>query len=150
VFRGSVVAFADYSLAWRCECAATTTTIGPDEQLDATLCRRLGTHSAKAILRVQQGEFSVNDEQVLGIVHQRAAEMMAARDGEVIERGSAVSTEGPDSLMDRYGFSSIDALEFLLVLEKEFGITLADENLNGEVLSSASALAKHIAALRQT
>ncbi len=35
-------------------------------------------------------------------------------------------------------------------LEKEFGITLADENLNGEVLSSATALAKHIAALRQT
>jgi acyl carrier protein len=92
----------------------------------------------------------VDDEQILDIVHQRAAEMMAARDGEVIEHGSAVSTEGADSLMDRHGFSSIDALEFLLVLEKEFGITLADENLNGEVLSSATALAKHIAALRQT
>jgi acyl carrier protein len=92
----------------------------------------------------------VDNEQILDIVHQRAAEMMAARDGGVIEHGSAVSTEGADSLTDRYGFSSIDALEFLLVLEKEFGITLADENLNGEVLSSATALAKHIAALRQT
>lgn len=92
----------------------------------------------------------MDDEQILDMVHQRAAEMMAARDGEVVEHGSAVSTEGADSLMDRYGFSSIDALEFLLALEKEFGITLADENLNGEVLSSATALAKHIAALRQT
>lgn len=92
----------------------------------------------------------MDDEQILDMVHQRAAEMMAARDGEVIEHGSAVSTEGADSLTDRYGFSSIDALEFLLALEKEFGITLADENLNEEVLSSATALAKHIAALRQT
>ena len=92
----------------------------------------------------------MDDEQILDIVHRMAAEMMAARDGEAVEHGSAVSTEGADSLMDRYGFSSMDALEFLLVLEKEFGITLADENLNGEVLSSATALAKHIAALRQT
>jgi acyl carrier protein len=92
----------------------------------------------------------MDNEQILDIVHQRAAEMMAARDGEVIERGSAVSTQGADSLTDRYGFSSIDALEFLLALEKEFGITLADENLNGEVLSSATALAKHIAAARHT
>ena len=123
---------------------------GPDEELDAELCRRLRAHSAKAILRAQQGDFSVDDEQILDMVHQRAAEMMAARDGEVIEHGSAVSTEGADSLTDRYGFSSIDALEFLLALEKEFGITLADENLDEEVLSSATALAKHIAALRQT
>jgi acyl carrier protein len=92
----------------------------------------------------------VDDEQILDIVHQRAAEMMTARDGEVVEHGSAISTEGADSLIDRYGFSSLDALEFLLILEREFGITLADENLNGEVLSSATALAKHIAALRQT
>jgi acyl carrier protein len=92
----------------------------------------------------------VNEEQILDIVHLTAAEMMVAKDGEVVEHGSAVSTEGPDSLIDRYGFSSIDALEFLLILEKKFGITLADENLNEEVLFSATALAKHIAALQQT
>ncbi len=89
-------------------------------------------------------------EQILDIVHQTAAEMMAAKNGEVVEHGSAVSTEGADSLIDRYGFSSIDALECLLILEQKIGITLADEDLNDEVLSSASALAKHIAALRQT
>jgi len=92
----------------------------------------------------------VDVEQILDIVHQTAAEMMAAKDGEVAEHGSAVSAEGADSLIDRYGFSSIDALECLLILEKKFGITLADEDLNDEVLSSATALAKHIAALRQT
>ena len=89
-------------------------------------------------------------DQILDIVHQTAAEMMAAKDGEVAEGGSAVSTEGGDSLIDRYGFSSIDALECLLILEGKFGITLADEDLNDEVLSSATALAKHIAALQQT
>jgi acyl carrier protein len=89
-------------------------------------------------------------EQILDIVHQTAAEMMAAKNGEAVEHGAAVSAEGADSLIDRYGFSSIDALECLLILEQKFGITLADEDLNDEVLSSASALAKHIAALRQT
>jgi acyl carrier protein len=92
----------------------------------------------------------MDDEQILNIVHETAAEMMAAKNGEVVGHGSAVSTEGTDSLIDRYGFSSIDALEFLLILEEKFGITLADEDLNEEVLSSATALAKHIAALLQT
>jgi acyl carrier protein len=91
----------------------------------------------------------VDDKQILDIVHQTAAEMMAAKDGEAGQHGSAVSTEGGDSLVDRYGFSSIDALECLLILEEKFGITLSDEDLNEEVLSSATALAKHIAALQQ-
>jgi acyl carrier protein len=91
----------------------------------------------------------VDVEQILDIVHQTATEMMAAKDGEVVEYGSAVSTEGADSLIDRYGFSSIDALECLLILEKKFGITLADEDLDEDVLSSATALAKHIATLQQ-
>ena len=90
----------------------------------------------------------MDDKQILDIVHQTAAEMMAAREGEVARPGSAVSAEGGDSLVDRYGLSSIDALQCLLILEEKFGITLADEDLNEEVLSSATALAKHIAALR--
>ena len=93
---------------------------------------------------------SVDVEQILDIVHQTAAEMMAAKDPEAVGHGPAASAEGADSLVDRYGFSSIDALECLLVLEGKFGITLADEDLNEEVLSSATALAKHIAALQQT
>ena len=91
----------------------------------------------------------MDDNQILDIVHQTAAEMMAGKDGEAVGHGPAASTEGADSLVDRYGFSSIDALECLLILEEKFGITLADEDLNEEVLSSAAALAKHIAMLRQ-
>jgi acyl carrier protein len=92
----------------------------------------------------------VDVEQILDIVHQTATEMMVAKNGGVAEDGSAVGTEGADSLIDRYGFSSIDALECLLILEEKFEITLADEDLNEEVLSSASALAKHIATLQET
>jgi acyl carrier protein len=91
----------------------------------------------------------VDDRQILDIVHQTAAEMMAAKDGEVAEHGTAAPPGDADSLSDRYGFSSIDALKFLLVLEEKFGITIADEDLNEEVLSSATALARRIAALRQ-
>jgi len=89
----------------------------------------------------------MDDKQILDIVHQTAAEMMAAKGGAAAGHGSA-GTEGADSLIDWYGFSSIDALECLLVLEQKFGITLADEDLGPEVLSSATALARHIAALR--
>ena len=92
----------------------------------------------------------MDEEQILDIVHQTAAEMMAAKNGVPVGYSSAVRTEGADSLVDRYGFSSIDALECLLILEGKFGITLADEDLNEEVLSSATALAKYIAALQQT
>jgi acyl carrier protein len=92
----------------------------------------------------------VDDDQILAIVHQTAAEMMAAKGGEAAGYGPGANIEGGDSLVDRYGFSSIDALECLLILERKFGITLADEDLNEEVLSSATALATYIAALQQT
>lgn len=92
----------------------------------------------------------MDDEQILDIVHQTAAEMMAAKSGVSLEYGSLMSTAGADSLIDRYGFSSIDALECLLILEQKFGVSLADEDLNEEVLSSATALAKRIAALQPT
>ena len=91
----------------------------------------------------------MDDEQILEIVHQTAAEIMDANDGEVIEVGSVVTTEGGDNLIYRYGFSSIEALEYLLTLEKKFGINLAGGELTEEMLSSATALANHIAALRR-
>jgi acyl carrier protein len=91
----------------------------------------------------------VDDEQILSIVHQTAAELMAANYGEVIEHGAAAGIADTDRLIDRYGFSSIDTLKCLLILEEKFEITLPDEDLNEEVLSSATALAKHIGELRQ-
>ena len=90
----------------------------------------------------------MDDKQILEIVHQTAAEMMAAKGGEAVEYGSTVGAEDADSLIDWYGFSSIDALECLLILERRFGVTLADEDLSAEVLSSATALARRIAALQ--
>jgi acyl carrier protein len=107
-------------------------------------------HGAKAILRVHWRDYGVDDKRILDIVHQTAAEMMTAEGGEAAGHGSAVSTEGTDSLIDGYGFSSIDALKYLLILEEKFGITLADQDLNDEVLYSATALAKRIAALLDT
>ena len=92
----------------------------------------------------------MEEEQILEILHQTAAEMMAAKDGEVVKPDSMVSTEGGDNLIDRYGFSSIEALEYLLILEKKFEITFKDEDLTGEMLSSATALTKRIVALRST
>ena len=89
----------------------------------------------------------MDDKQILDIVHQMAAEMMAAKDGEVAEYGSVASTESADSLIDRYGFSSIDTLKYLLTLEEKFGVTLADEDFNEELLTSANALAERIAVL---
>lgn len=92
----------------------------------------------------------MDDEQILSIVHQTAAEMTAANYSEVIEYRPAASIEDKDSLIDWYGFSSIDTLQCLLILEEKFGITLPDEDLSEEVLSSATALAKHISKLRQS
>lgn len=83
-------------------------------------------------------------EQILNIVHRTAAELMAAKGIEPAELGSGVITEDSDNLVDRYGFSSIDTLEYLLILEGKFGITLADEDLSEELLSSATRLAKRI------
>jgi acyl carrier protein len=94
-------------------------------------------------------DFRVDDKQILDIVHQMAAEMTDVKDGEVVEYGSVVSAESADNLIDRYGFSSIDTLKYLLTLEEKFGVALADEDFNEELLLSATALARHIAALRQ-
>jgi acyl carrier protein len=92
----------------------------------------------------------VDEEQLLSIVHQTASEITAANYSEVTEYGPAASMADRDSLIDWYGFSSIDTLQCLLVLEEKFGITLPDEDLSEEVLSSATALAKHISKLRQS
>jgi len=91
----------------------------------------------------------VDDKQILDIVHQMATAIMVARDGEMAEYGPAVDAGSTDSLIDRYGFCSIDTLKFLLTLEEKFGVTLADEDFSDEMVSSAAALASRIAGLRQ-
>ena len=80
----------------------------------------------------------VNLEEVLQIVHKTAAEFAASNGRDVVPDTSN------DNLLTGYGFSSLDALEYLLVLEEKFGITLEDEDLTEEVLSSATKLAEYI------
>ena len=92
----------------------------------------------------------MDDEQILSIVYQTAAEIMTANYEEVVEYRPADGPADTDSLVDRYGLSSLDTLRCLLALEEKFGITFPDEDLNDEVLSSATALARHIGQLQRT
>ena len=57
--------------------------------------------------------------------------------------------ENPESLvdghlMDKLGVSSIDALEILLAIEREFSITIEDEDLNQELLSSLKSIEAYV------
>ncbi len=77
---------------------------------------------------------------VLATIHETAAEFAASNGREVSgEPGSPA-----DNLLEKYGFTSLDALEYLLVLEEKFGITFEDEDLNEDVLSSALNLANYV------
>lgn len=79
---------------------------------------------------------------VLTTIHQTAGEFAASNGREV----SSEPGSPDDNLLEKYGFTSLDALEYLLVLEEKFGITFEDEDLNDEVLSSASKLADYVMA----
>src|ERR1700743_2947904 len=54
----------------------------------------LRAYSAKAIRQLNEGDFSVDDKQILDIVHKTAAELMAANDGQMAACGSVAGTEG--------------------------------------------------------
>jgi acyl carrier protein len=75
--------------------------------------------------------------------------MMSGTGSDVAGYGSAADAGSADNLIERYDFSSIDTLKYLLTLEEKFGVALADEDFNEELLLSATTLAKRIAALRQ-
>lgn len=77
---------------------------------------------------------------VLATIHETAAEFAASNGREV----SSDPRNPGDNLLEKYGFTSLDALEYLLVLEEKFGITFEDEDLNEEVLSSALKLADYV------
>jgi acyl carrier protein len=81
----------------------------------------------------------VDRDEVLSIIHQTAAEFASFNGRAVI-----AADDNEDNLPIRYGFSSLDALEYLLVLEEKFGITLEDEDLTEEILSSGPQLADYI------
>ena len=47
------------------------------------------------------------------------------------------------------GLDSIDTLELLVMLEKDYGVTVPDVNVGRKVFSSLRALAEHVAQNRQ-
>jgi acyl carrier protein len=57
--------------------------------------------------------------------------------------GRTVGTDGA-SILNRYGFTSLDALEYLLVLEETYGVTFEDEDLSEDILLSDDRLADYI------
>ncbi|MGA8116456.1 MAG: phosphopantetheine-binding protein [Actinocatenispora sp.] len=66
-----------------------------------------------------------------------------------IARGFAASsgrtvTQGSSNFLQSYGFTSLDALEFLLLVEEQFDITFEDEDLSEEILTSENRLAEYI------
>lgn len=64
--------------------------------------------------------------------------------------GGDPATEVGDDLLASFGFSSIDALEFLLEIEDAFSISFEDEDLNEGMLSSAEQLVAYVLSRRAT
>lgn len=60
-----------------------------------------------------------------------------------------ISGDKDESLIHAYGMTSVDVLEYLLIVEEEFGIDFADEELNADMVSSVRHLADHVIAAQQ-
>jgi acyl carrier protein len=73
-------------------------------------------------------------------LHQTASEFVLAAGKSADE---AIGENG-DNILARYDFNSIDALEYLLIVEEKFGVTFEDEDLTEEILTSAERLAEYI------
>lgn len=86
--------------------------------------------------------------EVLERLQQIAQDLMTSKSGGEAPRAAAASET--DDLLARYGFNSIDALEYLLALEEEFEIMFEDEDLSQEMVSSADRLADYIIAQRSS
>lgn len=79
----------------------------------------------------------MNRETIVEQIHQVAQEL-ATSDGRTVTASTS------PNLLDRYGFTSLDALEFLLQLEERLGVTFEDEDLSEERLTSEDRLAEYI------
>jgi acyl carrier protein len=77
-------------------------------------------------------------EDVIAEFHAIAAEMARASEGQGAALGDA------DNLLAAYDLSSVDVLEFLLIVEERFGMTFEDEDLTEEMVSSAKDLASYV------
>lgn len=73
-------------------------------------------------------------------LHEIAAGMTKSDQHRQLPEGGS----GDASLVDQYGFSSLDALEYLLILEEKFDVVFEDEDLTEETLFSIDGLATYI------
>lgn len=88
--------------------------------------------------------------EVLERLKQIAQDLMASKSGGAAPPAAATAGDETDDLLARYGFNSIDALEYLLALEEEFDIMFEDEDLSQEMVSSADRLADYVIAQRSS
>lgn len=91
----------------------------------------------------------MNRAELVSNLHELAAEMAASNGHKLpatvaTEGSGAIDRARTDSLINYYGFSSLDSLEYLLLVEERFGITFEDEDLNQEILLSMDALVDYI------
>lgn len=52
-----------------------------------------------------------------------------------------------ETFLNAYNLNSIDALELLLRIEQEFGIEIADDDLNSELLNSVRSIGEYVVKL---
>jgi acyl carrier protein len=78
--------------------------------------------------------------------HAAVVEKIHAIAEEFAKSSGRTKNSNSSSFLETYGFSSLDALEFLLLLEEELGVTFEDEDLNEDILTSDSKLADYITA----
>lgn len=75
----------------------------------------------------------------------RIREMLATR----LKLGAAMEKLADDTPLfgpEGFGLDSIDALELVLGLQKEFGVVIEDRQLAVKVLASIDSIAAHVAA----
>jgi acyl carrier protein len=65
---------------------------------------------------------------------------------EALKRDVNPETLAHEGLVDQLDIDSISALELLITVEDEFGITIEDEDLTTELIDSVDALARYVLA----
>ncbi len=55
-----------------------------------------------------------------------------------------------ENLIDKYGVTSVDALEILIFVESEFDIIIDDEDLNQSMVDSCSYLENYIIKIKES
>ncbi|KMQ32257.1 hypothetical protein TU58_01470 [Bacillus cereus] len=61
-----------------------------------------------------------------------------------IPENIANTIEGDTDLIHEIGMNSIDALEFLVIVEREFSIMIDDEDLTAELIQTLNNLSNYI------